>query len=313
MANDSANDLANEAATDAAIVARALAQFREQPFFYTLNPPLLGAAAVDDFLFRTRRGFCEHYASAFVFLMRAAGVPARVVTGYQGGERNPLGNYLIVRGRDAHAWAEVWLEGRGWVRVDPTAAVAPSRVERGVAAALPAGERPGGLGAGAWLQPLRLGWDLVNNQWNQWVLGYNQERQRQFLARLNPFLAEWQGMVWALGGGAVILVLTALALLWPRLARVRRDPASRAYLRFCGRLARRGIARAAAEAPLDYAGRASRLRPELAEEIQRITRLYLASRYGQAGDVALRELRVAVAAFRPRRRSTAKLTPPQPT
>ncbi|HEX6736559.1 MAG TPA: DUF3488 and transglutaminase-like domain-containing protein, partial [Azonexus sp.] len=115
-----------------ALIDRALALFASQ-FFYTLQPPLLGENSVDDFLFTTRRGFCEHYAAAFVVLMRAAGVPARVVTGYQGGERNPVDGYLVVRQSDAHAWAEVWLADRGWVRVDPTAAVSPARIETGLA------------------------------------------------------------------------------------------------------------------------------------------------------------------------------------
>ncbi|MDP2431843.1 MAG: DUF3488 and DUF4129 domain-containing transglutaminase family protein [Pseudomonadota bacterium] len=296
------------AANDEAIVNQALTLFRAQPFFYTLNPPRLGASAVDDFLFTTRRGFCEHYASSFVFLMRAAGVPARVVTGYQGGEHNPLGNYLIVRGRDAHAWAEVWLAGRGWVRIDPTAAVAPSRVERGIAAALPAGERPGGLIRleGAWLRPLGLGWDLINNQWNQWVLGYNQERQRQFLSRFNPMLGNWLGMVWALGLGASLLVLVVGIALWPRLAIIRSDPASREYQRFCRALARCRVPRGAAEAPEDYARRAVALRPDLGNEIKRITRLYLAARYGPEGGDTLRDLQAGVRAFRPARRPAAK-------
>jgi protein-glutamine gamma-glutamyltransferase len=192
---------ANQSASEQAIVNQALAHFRNEAFFYSLKPPLLGENSVDDFLFVSRRGFCEHYASAFVVLMRAAGIPARVVTGYQGGELNPLGNYWIVRQRDAHAWAEVWLPNLGWTRVDPTAAVAPNRVERGLNAALPANERPAGLMTlnTNWLMPLRQGWDLINNQWNQWVLGYNQDRQREFLARLNPFLSTWQGMAWGLG------------------------------------------------------------------------------------------------------------------
>jgi hypothetical protein len=122
------------------IAAAALAMFRNEDFYYTLRPPLLGANAMDEFLFDSRRGFCEHYASAFVFLMRAAGVPARVVAGYQGGELNPVDGYLVVRQSDAHAWAEIWLAGKGWVRFDPTAAVAPSRIEQGIVAALPAGE-----------------------------------------------------------------------------------------------------------------------------------------------------------------------------
>ena len=106
--------------------------FNEQPFIYTLNPPLLGNDAMDDFLFETQRGFCEHYSSAFVYLIRAAGIPARVVTGYQGGEKNPVDDYLIVRQSSAHAWAEVWLDDTGWIRVDPTAVVSPNRIESGI-------------------------------------------------------------------------------------------------------------------------------------------------------------------------------------
>ncbi len=158
-----------------ALVKAALTLFREQAFYYTLTPPLLGAESVDDFLFRTREGFCEHYASTFVFLMRSAGVPARVVTGYQGGEINTLGDYLIVRQADAHAWAEVWLAERGWVRVDPTAAVAPNRIQEGLYAAiaddqtLPFLARRGG-GNTEWLRQLALRWDSLNTVWNEWVL-----------------------------------------------------------------------------------------------------------------------------------------------
>lgn len=286
------------------IVNQVLNRFRAEPFFYTLNPPRLGADAVDEFLFGARRGFCEHYASTFVFLMRAAGVPARVVTGYQGGEFNRLGQYWIVRDRDAHAWAEVWLNRRGWVRVDPTAAVAPTRVEQGVNAALPAAERPGGVLAleGDWLGPLRLGWDLVNNNWNQWVLGYNQERQRQFLSSLSPFLTTLQGMAWALalGGGLIVLALAA-RLLRPRPA--RRDAASRAYARFCARLARLGLPRGPAEGAAAYARRAGAARPDLAGEIDAITRRYIGLRYGQAGTDELRGLERAVRGFAPSRRA----------
>ncbi|KAF0168139.1 MAG: transglutaminase, partial [bacterium] len=290
------------AADDAAIVERALAWFRAEPFHYTLNPPLLGAAAVDDFLFGTRRGFCEHYASTFVFLMRAAGVPARVVTGYQGGELNQLGNHWIVRGRDAHAWAEVWLPERGWMRVDPTAAVAPERVERGLNAALPAAERPAALVAlqGGWLRPLRLGLDLLNSRWNEWVLGYNQERQRRFLAGLHPLLASLQGMLIAL----IVVAAAALLLLAVRLYRrppQSRDRAARAYDRFCRRLARLDLRRTPAEGAHDFAVRAAAARPDLAADIDDITRRYVALRYGPAGADRLGELEVAVRAFRPAR------------
>ena len=297
------------ATDDGSVVRQALDLFRQQPFFYTLNPPLLGDSAVDDFLFTARRGFCEHYASAFVFLMRAAGVPARVVTGYQGGELNQFGNYWIVRGRDAHAWAEVWLAERGWTRVDPTAAVAPGRVERGVNAALPAAERPAGLVAvdGAWLRPLRLGWDLVNNRWNQWVLGYNRDRQRQFLSRLSPLLGSLQGMVATLTvAGAATLLLLSLGLL--KRGMPRGDKTARAYARFRGRLARVGLNKGPAEGAEDFSRRAARARPDLAGEIQRITRLYVDLRYGGADPALARRLDAAVRAFRPPRR--VPYTPP---
>ncbi|MGH8482750.1 MAG: transglutaminaseTgpA domain-containing protein, partial [Nevskiaceae bacterium] len=132
----------DEGLDDAQVIERALRLFRTQEFFYTLEPPRLGADPVDEFLFETRRGFCEHYSSAFTVLMRAAGIPARVVVGYQGGELNEVGGYYVVRQADAHAWSEVWLEGSGWIRVDPTAAVAPSRVESGLSAALEPAELP---------------------------------------------------------------------------------------------------------------------------------------------------------------------------
>ncbi len=303
--NPQARELAREwigkARNERAIVDQALRHFSSEPFFYTLNPPLLGDDSVDDFLVRSRHGFCEHYASAFVFLMRAAGLPARVVTGYQGGELNPLGNYWIVRQRDAHAWAEVWLTGQGWTRIDPTAAVAPSRVERGLDAALPAGERGGGLLTldANWLMPMRLTWDLLNNQWNQWVLGYNQERQRQFLARLNPFLATWQGMAWGLAAAGSVLLLSMAVWLIPRWVKARTDPTCRLYARFCRRLQRRGLVRGGAEGPADFAARAAALRPDLAEPIRQITRLYLALRYGRAEADGLTEFKRAVARFRP--------------
>ena len=307
LANPRAQSLAQAwrrtAKSDAAIVDQALALFRQERFFYTLSPPSLGAEAVDDFLFNTRSGFCEHYASAFTFLMRAAGVPARVVTGYQGGEYNQLGNYWIVRDRDAHAWAEVWLVGRGWVRVDPTAAVAPSRVERGVDAALPAGERLGGVIdlRHGWLRHVRLGWDTLNNHWNQWVLGYNQERQRQLLSRLSPLLSSLQGMVTVLTAGvAIALGLVAFALF--RRPRLPVDPAARLYARFCARLATLSLGRAPAEGARDFARRASAARPDLARDIDHITRLYLATRYGPEANAGLPALRAAVGAFRPARR-----------
>ncbi|MFZ5558823.1 MAG: transglutaminase TgpA family protein [Pseudomonadota bacterium] len=284
-----------------AIVNAALAHFRGESFFYTLQPPLLGEDSIDDFLFNTRRGFCEHFSSTFAFLMRAAGVPTRVVTGYQGGEFNPIGNYLIVRQADAHAWAEVWIEGAGWVRVDPTAAVSPSRIQRGIASAVPVGDPLPVLMRAEfnWLRKIHHTWDAAANAWNQWVLGFNDQRQRDLLRRVGMSTPSWQAMGAALlvGTGAVLLGFTAL-MLW-RLRTRPVDPVQRAYARFCRRLARRGLTRNAWEGPRDFARRVAGARPDLAGAVAAISRLYVDIRYGGRADPrALDRLKALVAAFR---------------
>lgn len=292
---------------DAAIVQQALRHFRSEPFVYTLQPPKLSAQAMDDFLFGTRRGFCEHYASAFVFLMRAAGIPARVVTGYQGGEYNAVGNYWIVRQRDAHAWAEAWLPGQGWVQVDPTAAVSPARVELGLNAALPAAERPArlfDLDTG-WLAPMRLAWDVVNYRWNLWVLGYNDVRQREFLARLNPWLANLNAMLWLLGAGSTLFIFGLAGFYLLRQGGEKQDAIGRQYARFCRKLARLGLTRAAHEGPAAFAQRAGAARPDLGAAIAQITQLYIGLRYGQAPAETQSALRQSIRRFRPRKAAGA--------
>ena len=236
-----------------------LRSFRRENFVYTLNPPLLGRNAVDDFLYGSRAGFCEHFAGAFVFLMRAAGVPARVVTGYQGGERNPLDGYLTVRQSDAHAWAEVWLERRGWVRIDPTAAVAPERVQRGLEVAIPP-RAPFGIeglgrfmqldgGTGPWLAQLRYAAGAINNGWNQWVLNYTPQRQSSVVEHVQSSLFDWRTPL-------VLAILASLLLLWRFLLRRREtDPVDALYSALCSRLARLGLARSADEGPNGYAAR----------------------------------------------------------
>lgn len=276
------------------ISAAALRFFREEKFFYTLQPPLLGEHAVDEFLFTTRRGFCEHYAGAYVVLMRAAGVPARVVTGYQGGEINPVDGYLTVRQSDAHAWAEIWIDGRGWLRVDPTAAVAPSRVERGIGAALPAGEPLPALVRldSDWLmqlQHLRYRWEAVNNAWNQWVLGYNSERQREVLARFGMRDPHWQAMVSAMAVFSGIALLLVAA--WTLARRVRTAPEVLAWQRFCRRLERFGIRREPWEGPFDLAARVGRERPDIAPVVHRAASHFAALRYGNGHADHLRALR----------------------
>ncbi len=256
---------------------------------------------MDGFLFETRQGFCENFASAFTVLMRAAGIPSRVVTGYQGGELNELGNFLTVRQRDAHAWSEVWLgETEGWVRVDPTGAVAPSRIESGMEAAIPRPIGPRALNIQAsepvrraW-RNLRQGWEALNNAWNEWVLGYGPERQRRLLNQFGIDSTSFTRLaVWLIF--CVLALLAAISLLLARRPRTR-DPAVRAYRRFQSKLARAGIDRDPGEGPLDFSERVTRARPDLAADVQRITELYVSIRYAREGGDA-RVLSRAVAAF----------------
>ena len=238
-------------------VQAVLRQFSTGGYAYTLQPPLLGGDAVDEFLYTTRAGFCEHYAGAFVFLMRAAGIPARVVTGYQGGELNPIDGYFTVRQSDAHAWAEVWLQGQGWVRVDPTAAVAPERVQRSLARALPAPAPFGieGLGRlmqadpGSLLARVRYAIAAANNGWNQWVLNYTPQRQHALLESLQDNLVGWRS-------AALLALGCALLLIAGKLSRQpRMDPVDKLYSALCRRLGQLGLPRAPDEGPTAYAAR----------------------------------------------------------
>ena len=275
-----------EGANDAAVVRAALAYFSQQNFQYTLEPPPLGLHSVDEFLFETRQGFCEHYASSFVFLMRAAHIPARVVTGYQGGEFNTVGNYYIVRQSDAHAWAEVWLSSQGWVRIDPTAAIAPARVELGLSAAvtnnapLPFMAR----NPPQWLRELRLNWDTLANQWNQWVLGYNTELQFAFLTRLGMESVTWQKMALNMTAGLGLLIALLALFMLRHLFKRKPDKVQAAWLKLCRRLAKAGLPRAAHEGAQDYATRIAAARPDLADAIRDLATRYGALRYGASQD-----------------------------
>jgi len=275
-------------------VDEALRFFGRQQLQYTLTPPLYGQDVVDDFLFRGKQGFCEHFAGAFAFVMRAAGVPARVVGGYQGGDSN--GDYLIIRQADAHAWTEVWLEGEGWRRVDPTFEVAPARIQEGLASAVPADELPYLLRLdNNWVKQAQLLIDSAVNGWNQWVVGYSPERQRQLMAGLGiDGLTSGRFLAWFLGGLAVLLGVPAAWLLW-RMRPPRLDPARLAWQRFARKLAAQGLQQGLAEGPMDFAGRAKQALPARAEAIDAILSVYLASRYG--GRESLAELQRLVRRF----------------
>ena len=285
------------------IVNRAFQYFNRE-FTYTLEPPQLGERdPYDEFLFETKRGFCEHYAGSFAVIMRAAGIPTRIVTGYQGGEVNPFNNELIVRQADAHAWTEIWLEDKGWIRVDPTAAVSPLRVEGGVNAALgPIGAMSSFIAADrlGLLAKARFAWQLINSQWDQWVVGYNVDKQRQFLSALGMGAQiDWRTLtLWLVGGSFLVGGLVALGLLIRDLPK-RGEASLVAWRRFCAKLAAAGLARAPHEGPLDYLARVVQARPELEAAATDITRRYVDARYGlDATPEDLKELGRRVRAFR---------------
>lgn len=272
-----------------AIIQHALAQFNQQNYAYSLTPPLTpGKHPVDQFLFETRIGFCEHYASSFTTLMRAAGIPARVVIGYQGGTQNPFNDYFSVRQSDAHAWSEVWLQDKGWIRVDPTAAIAPNRVERNLAAALPANESiPLHIRMNVGLiRQLRFYWDAIDNGWKQWVIGYDTQQQTKFLQQLfgkNLSLGDLALMM--LSAFFTISLIIALFILKP-FKSTENDPVQLLYQKFCNKLARYGLSRHAYEGPKDFSQRAEQQFPDQQPVIRRILRLYINLRYRSQNDAA---------------------------
>ncbi len=281
---------AAEGLTPQQIINRAISYYTENNFYYTRQPPVLDTNPVDDFLFNSRRGFCEHYATSFATLMRAAGVPARVVTGYQGGESNKLGNYLIVRQSSAHAWAEVWLEESGWTRIDPTTSIPLERVDDVVDTqrfattdllATVAQSQQFSVFKKSFFQ-MRQMWDSVNHGWNQWVLGFDREQQDKLLRSLGIKDMSWQNLLTLLIGLMIFLVATISAIVLLRRPR-QQDPVQREYLRFCHKLEKLGMVRANNEGPLDFACRACKTLPEYCDQINAITHLYIELRYQQRG------------------------------
>ncbi|MEL0168602.1 MAG: DUF3488 and transglutaminase-like domain-containing protein [Pseudomonadaceae bacterium] len=311
---DWAQSLRAQYRNDADLVQAVLRHFAEQPFHYTLKPPALGQHANDEFLFDARRGFCEHYAGAMAFVLRAAGIPARVVTGYQGGELNPSGGYLLVHQFDAHAWIEAWLPGSGWTSFDPTFQVAPTRIERGLEEAMReegsflaesplSGARYRGV---SWLNSLRLGWDDLNYQWQRRVLNFRSEEQ---LALFRRWLgtADWQRV------GAIVLALVfslmALqALIWLRPRRLTGTPAQRAWQQLDRRLQVLGLGALAGEGPRDWQRRLGRALPSQEAALAAFFDCFVAQQYaGDAADsTALRaQLRQLLRSL-PRRKAAAR-------
>jgi transglutaminase-like putative cysteine protease len=302
-----AQSLRASVADDREFVNRVVNYFRNGRFEYTLTPPRLSLDSVDDFLFNTRQGFCGHFASAFVTLMRAGGVPARVVTGYLGGEWNPIGGYLTLRQSHAHAWAEVWLPERGWLRVDPTAVVAPERLTRDIYELLGSTARAPGrmLRRAPWIGDAVLAIEALNAWWQDSVIGFNSRKQLQFLESLGFIYGNWRWLPILIGAGSALWVGWIAWQLRERVRSLRPDAAGRLWRQLEARLARAGLPRAAHEGPLAYAARVAAARPAQAEQMQVIARLYAALRFGPELDdrgPELRRLRTAVRSFAVARR-----------
>ncbi len=285
-----ARELRERYPDDRQYIRAVLDWFHDEQFVYTLSPLYLEGDPVDMFLFDTRRGFCEHYASAFVLLLRAAGIPARVVTGYQGGNINPRGNYLMVRQSDAHAWAEAIVDGN-WTRFDPTAAVAPSRIEVGLGGSLPAGAPVPFLDGIGWVRNVQLAWDAFNYDWRRNVVGFDRDRQRTLWRdwKLDQF-APWQVV------GLVALILFAwggLVVAWLMWRRRRQERALVLWDDLNRRLARAGLPRQPHEGPLAYAARASGRWPQFAIAFAAIGESFATLRYGEPAPDAERRALVA--------------------
>jgi transglutaminase-like putative cysteine protease len=292
-----AREMRAAAGSDERFVEAALRKFHNEEYYYTLRPPALGRDPVDRFLFDTRRGFCEHYASAFATMMRAVGIPARIVLGYQGGVLNPMGNYMIVRQSDAHAWTEVWLPQRGWHRVDPTGAVAPERIESGMSGVrFDAIGASWGLGSPSeWLYQLTLSWDALNAAWNEWILGFGPEDQKRFMEWLGMNKPNWKKMLLVLLALILVFVAAISILLLRRNRPPVPDPAARLYKRF---MRRAGVLPRTGETPYGYARRLCQSPNLRHEQIEQVTSRYLAARYGRPDETALTDLKSAVSDFR---------------
>ena len=294
---------------DQDLVGLALQYFHDQPFVYTLNPPTYPDNPVHEFLFEGREGFCEHYASSFTLLMRMAGIPARMVLGYQGGEYNPLGDYYLLRQYDAHAWSEVWLDHQGWTRIDPTAAVAPERIRHSIQPDI------AGVGSPALFQldhkgafssalnQLKLVMDAANIGWRRWILDYNRERQFDLFNKIGidfSRTAEW--LTLSLGLIGLTLLMIALHIILQ--GRPRQDPVLVSYRRLCKKLANAGLPRRPSEGPLDYSRRIARERPDLSSQLDGLFACYIQLRYaaGPASETA-QLFREQVRRFRPKNKA----------
>ncbi len=272
--------LRNRHADDAELLKAVLDYFRDEDFYYSRKAPLLFDDPVDEFLFDTRKGYCEHYASSFTVMMRLAGIPARVVTGYLGGEMNPLSDYMIVRQSDAHAWSEVWLQSSGWVRVDPTSVIPAERIENTEDILRHQPETTAAqrlIIDQSWLtrslQKAGYALDAVNNRWQQWVVGFNEKKQKSMFSAFGIEEVQWPQLSLLLGIciGGLLMLFTWRVLRHPR---PKPEPVLQAYQKFCRRLSAIGFEKYREETPQKFARRVVQRRPDIAGQVRAITQLY---------------------------------------
>lgn len=276
-------ELRAQSASDTDFSRKVLAWFHDNGLQYSLEPGATSIDSVDTTLFDSKLGFCGHFASAYAMMMRAAGVPARVVTGYLGGEWNPAGGYLIVRQSDAHAWTEIWLDGSGWTRIDPTAVVAPERLERGIFDLLPNSlpATSSFLHNSAFLSRLHLLWDGANQWWRERVVEFNTRSQLNMLREFGIESPDWRHLGWAFSAGLLVWIAWVSLSLRRGVARVKPDRIGRAWLRATRKLARVAPARAPAEGPMEFARRLGAQHPDLAVRIDALASLYTRLRFGR--------------------------------
>ena len=285
------------------IVNAVLTRFRNKQYYYTRRPPQLSGDPTDAFLFDTKRGYCEHYASSFTVLMRLAGIPARVVTGYQGGEMNPLSNYMIVRQSDAHAWSEIYLNGKGWLRVDPTAVIPAGNIEDVGDVGRFRSELidPKKLSEQSWFttsaRDLQYAWDAVNNRWNQWVIGYSNQSQKSLFKAIGIPEITWRGLSYVLFATLSIFTLLIAVNIF-QAQRVRKNAIEKIYQQFLRKLRPLHIEKAPSEGALNFSRRVARQFPNQTRELMNIASLYNDIRYAGANQGTANALREAVKSIR---------------
>jgi transglutaminase-like putative cysteine protease len=277
-----AREMRTMAGSDAEYARAMLDWFRDNGLLYSLEPEATSLDSVDSVLFDTKRGFCGHFASSYAMLMRAAGIPARVVTGYLGGEYNPIGGYWIVRQSDAHAWTEVWLAPQGWTRIDPTAVVAPERLRAGAYDVLPDSQASTGVAIwrNSWMSGMARMWDGANHWWREHVLGFNLSSQFDFLRALGIESPDWKHLGWAFAAALIAWIAWVSLALRRSVAKRRPDRIARAWIRATRKLSKVAPPRAADEGPLAFAARIAAARPDLASHVNAIATRYARLRYG---------------------------------